>query len=110
MDRKRARELLSILEAFANGEQLQFRLIDDHAMEVGDWTDLPEDKRLCVTFPCDDYEYRIKPKAREFYLCGKDDKWHAAVKRGPGSVHAVPPGLGPHECELIKVREVIECD
>ena len=76
MNRDRARELLPIIEAFANGEEIEFRLANlehtVHHKDPIDWCDLPKDEGLMLTFPCDDYEYRIKPKAREVYVVWDD--------------------------------------
>lgn len=65
MNREKARELLPIFEAFANSEAIQFRL--NNGLEHK-WLDLPDNEDLCVTFPADDYEYRVKPKPREFWV------------------------------------------
>ena len=58
MNRERAKELLPIIEAFANGEGIQRKDPD------GKWTPLLEENVLYDT----DTEYRIKPKPREFWL------------------------------------------
>lgn len=65
MNRERAKELLPVIQAFAEGGKIQFRIangIDEP------WGDMPEDDRMSITFPCEDYEYRIKPEPREFWI------------------------------------------
>ena len=110
MNRERAKELLPIIEAFANGEAIEFRLSDLEAGADGplEWLVMPENKLMTLTFPCNDYEYRIKPKPREWFLAfGK-----SGVEVTPtddfsklGGVIRVP-NAGP-DCEIIKVREVL---
>lgn len=55
MNRERARELLPIIEAFANGEEIERYYGESWNREIG---------------PCwdPDSKYRIKPKAREFWV------------------------------------------
>jgi len=69
MNRERVKELLPIFEAYANGEDIQFRP-NQYIPESGPitWSDLTKDERLTITFPCDDYEYRIKPKPLEVFM------------------------------------------
>lgn len=105
MNRERAKELLPIIEAFANGEEIQFRPLDWGDGREPEWSDLPEDSMLRITFPADDYEYRIKPKAREFWIVSNENR-----------SDRYPHVLSPEEKEkhfadssrYIKVREVIE--
>ena len=92
MNRERARELLPIIQAFAEGEALQFRLNQGSA-----WLDLPDNELVTMTFPADDYEYRIKPEPREFWL----------QKHQDGTLRAY---LSSEYCgkEQIHVREVLD--
>jgi len=84
MDRKRAKELLPIIQAFADGKTIQYFNI-----RVCDWYDTDDCTRHS--------EYRIKPEPREFIL-----------------VPSAEEKLGWRLCkyqlttDAIKVREVIE--
>lgn len=61
MDRKRAKELLPIIEAFANGEDVQIKM-------AGDWVSY--DKHAFL----DGAEYRIRPKKRTAYQVYMDTR------------------------------------
>ncbi len=54
MNRERARELLPIIQAFAEGKEIE-ALIGRH------WN-------ICTPTFDDEFEYRIKPEPREFWL------------------------------------------
>ncbi len=99
MNRERAKELLPIIQAFADGEDVQFRpyQYNPDIEDVPNWSDLPEQEELMITFPADDYEYRIKPKPREFWIDLTDSTFIEADK---GSKY------WGEEHELIKVREI----
>ncbi len=104
MNRERAKELLPIIQAFADGKGIQFRLNDPGVPGSEHWLSLPENENLILTFPADDYEYRIKPKPREFWISNfppDDDR---------SKYRTVYDGKGPpHYAEnWIKVREVLE--
>ena len=68
MNREQAKELLPIIEAYSNGEEIEFR-------EIGcgnkDWRVLCDDWNLRSGTAI--HEYRIKPKAREWWLCWNND-------------------------------------
>jgi len=66
MNRERCKELLPIIQAFAEGKAIQFRL--EGLNGDNSWNDLPEDERMTVTFPAEDYEYRIKPEPMEIWV------------------------------------------
>jgi len=66
MNRERAKALLPIIQAFAEGKAIQFRW--EGLNGYNSWNDLPEDERMTVTFPAEDYEYRIKPKPMEIWM------------------------------------------
>jgi len=67
VDRQRAKELLPIIKAYANGDDIQFR--GNYSLDpTGEWVNMPEDERMSIQFPRDDYEYRIKPKPLEVFL------------------------------------------
>ena len=94
MNRKRAKELLPIIQAFADGKMVQANL-------YGRWHDINDS----VSFECDWNLFRIKPEPREFWLCNVDDKRNAnhywITKEQKDSGHW-------DQTEHIKVREVIE--
>ncbi len=86
MNPERAKELLPVIRAFADGQDIQARSFGSK-----NWGDMN-----CPVWAAGN-EYRIKPKPREFWLRGddnlRDGSWHVV----PGS------GMG-----AIKVREVME--
>lgn len=94
MNRERARELLPIIQAFADGKDIQFRQEDDNPEYDGSWLSLPKSEELIMTFPADDYEYRIKPKPRE---------WEIVPSRLALATRRHDEG----DIECIRVREVI---
>ena len=60
MNRNRAKELLPIIQAFADGRELQFRRTPKNCREAEIWSN---DAALTPNYDFhDDYEYRIKPK------------------------------------------------
>lgn len=99
MNRERAKELLPIIEAFANGEEVEYRW-----SEVPQWADCGE---VGPGFE-DEVEYRIKPKPREF--------WVAPFLKANEMPSGGSDRLGQY-CEVsqyggwagtIKVREVLD--
>ena len=92
MNRDRARELLPIIQAYANGEEIQWHT------ETTSWLACKDDEQF--TYPC---EYRIKPKPREFIIAWDDKFSDAAIyeEYEVGSFHAVD--WKNH----VKVREVL---
>ena len=100
MDRLRAKELLPIIEAFANGEEIEFKHIGQEL-----WTIVNDG----CSFDIYRFVYRIKPKAREFWLC-----WHNADDGVEGKCHRFEIGhysddiyIVNHWDNYIKVREVL---
>ncbi len=84
MNRERARELLPIIEAFANGEEIHKKAAPSHCWEpVEDVTGLGE--------------YRIAPKPREFWVWWDDHTLKCRI---------VIPNESPYR-DAIKVREVL---
>ena len=65
MNRRRAKELLPVIQAYAEGKTIQFAL-EGHA-----WTDVVEE--LALTFPAEDYDYRIKPELIERWMTVSPD-------------------------------------
>ena len=61
MNRERARQLLPVIQAFADGEDIQFHDGDD-------WSDIGKEGFDAESMDDGGLEYRIKPKAREFWL------------------------------------------
>ena len=96
MNRLRAKELLPIIKAFANGETIQRYVL------ARKW----EDVITGAPFS-DDVDYRIKPKGpREFWLWDTQPIFGTAT----GMVHwsdSQPIHIDAH---VIKVREVISDD
>jgi len=64
MNRERAEELLPIIEAYANGEEIEFK----NRKTDGRW--------IVAAYPdfYDDTEYRIKPKPLECWVALTDNK------------------------------------
>ena len=63
MNRDRAKELLPIIQAYADGKEIEFR----HTTINGPW--LPLDTAVMLNvLPNIAYEYRIKPRVREFWI------------------------------------------
>ena len=99
MNRDRAKELLPIIEAFANGEEVEWRvlgigeewLVDD---DFGD-SDL------------DGLEYRVKPKARAFWVCWEHDGDDTTGYCVYPLATYQKESLVDHWNHYIKVREVL---
>lgn len=88
MNRERAKELLPILEAYANGEDIQFH-------DVIGWSDIGDEGIDPEGLDDDGLKFRIKPdKPREFWI----DPQNALAS------YMVP---APDE-DWVLVREVIE--
>lgn len=90
MNRERARELLPIIQAFADGGEIECRhpdLVWRHAHE----------------FLGDGYEYRIKTKPREWWLWGPTRHDLAAYP-----ITEYPESVVKNWGHYIKVREVLE--
>ena len=92
MDRKRAKELLPIIQAFADGKDVEFSNRD------GDWESfvVGEDS-FNLSF---DNKWRIKPEPRE---------WYVALDTGdPYECTAFSNMPDPAIGDVVHVREVIE--
>lgn len=92
MNREQAKQLLPIIQAFADGKDIQFLLVD----ESEEWRTIDEPSfDSCIT-------YRIKPEPMKFWVC------HFTTSGGvPGSVTSDPKDVEvwkkyPH---LYDVRE-----
>ena len=94
MNRKQAKKLLPIIEAFANGEEIQFK---DSA---GNW----ENSNNPMFY--DLREYRIKPKPREFLIAVSGD---CCVLHSNQSLSKNDLEMAySDESTVIKVREVTD--
>ena len=90
MNRERTKKLLPIIEAFANGEDIQIKASDKWLT----WESYSFDSKS---------EYRIKPNPREWWVnvYDKGSVIHETKESArSGSAHT--------KCELIKVREVLD--
>lgn len=92
MTRQQAKELLSILQAFAEGKEVELK-----TKEGNEWSILEEDDMQYIDFSkCD---LRIKPKYRPF--ANKEECWKEMLKHQPfGWVTD-----GPRICNVICIRE-----
>ncbi len=94
MTRDRARELLPVIQAWANGEDIQVKTISQNREDFRDY------KEDSPNFTADTWEWRVKPKPREWRIRLSDN-------------HAFPSlvdweesrSYDPHDT-LIHVREV----
>lgn len=98
MDRKRARELITILQAWVDGKTIQKRRVGDNPRDWHDWDG---------TIPMFDhkiYEYRIKPEPRVVWMYETEDD------------HPTDAWLSDHDpsdddveqFDLVKFQEVLE--
>jgi hypothetical protein len=85
MDRNRAKELLPIIEAFANGED-----IDGGPIDLDHWQGIDRD----ASFDDATQRFRIRPKPREWWL-------------DPCDGEVWPDQPTPPIKDAIKVREVL---
>ena len=76
MTREQAKELLPIIEAFAEGKTIQFESIDD------EWDDFcnKEDK---LSFDAPIHKYRIKPEPKYRPFKNKEECWQEMLKHQP---------------------------
>ena len=70
MNRERCKELLPIFEAFANGEDVEFRVPDDNVCGSDKWSSIPSTGMSLASH----VEYRIKPKPREFWIISTNNR------------------------------------
>jgi len=90
MNRERAKELLPIIEAFANGEDIQFR------WKGIDWDDCNDFMALGMS-KVNEIEFRIKPSPREWDVLVDEHGWILTIRQD-----------GEGERDWIKVREVLD--
>lgn len=76
MDRERAKELLPIIQAFADGKKIEFALFDDDGA-ISEWSD--------VHFPkwSNNHIYRIKPEPKYRPFKDADECWEEMQKHQP---------------------------
>ena len=91
MNRERAKELLPIIQAFAEGKAVQSRWLASQEQISNEWLDV----KTLGNFGA--LEYRIKPEPREFWI---DPKW---IDSNFIFEQAMRPNF-----RVIKVREVLE--
>ena len=77
MTREQAKELLPIIQAFAEGEIIQYKNFLD------EWTDIEENEGL--SFICLPSDYRIKPKPESKYrpFESQEECWNEMLKHQP---------------------------
>lgn len=92
MTRERAKDLLPVIQAYADGKDIQFRYNDglwvDHQSEFN-----PD--------PSPIVQYRVKPEPREFWIGWCHE--HGPHRR----VWDQPPPRLCNDCVIIHVREVV---
>jgi hypothetical protein len=99
MNRERAKELFPIIKAYAEGKDIQFRLDDDG------WHDVVES--LALTFPAEDYEYRIKPEPREYFILqNRGDALDVKIRLA-GTMADLKAKYHP-QYDVIHVKEVLD--
>ena len=103
MNRERAKQLAPMLKAFGDGEDIQWRGCLDLRGSDDEWATMPTDPLLITTFPADDYEYRIKPKPREWWIKASDIPASGCFGT---NVYITDTKGNPAE-RFIKVREVL---
>lgn len=76
MDRERAKELLPIIKAFADGKKIELALFDDDGA-ISEWSD--------VHFPkwVDNHIYRIKQEPKYLPFNDADECWEEMKKHEP---------------------------
>ena len=101
MDRERAKELLPIIQAFAEGKQIQVnnRIMRDDSLNK--WYDTDD-----ITGKG---EYRIKPEPRIWYILIPDG-YGAAVGCEPVPTVVKDGDYAKYAGTVIKVREVLDGD
>ena len=72
MTREEAKELLPIIQAFAEGKKIQYRTCPDK------WVDIEENERVNFTSPPSDYRIKPKPKYRPFK--NQEECWEEMLK------------------------------
>lgn len=76
MDRERAKELLPIIQAFAEGKKIELALFDDDGA-ISEWSDVHFPKWL------NNHIYRIKPEPKYRPFKDADECWEEMQKHEP---------------------------
>ena len=111
MNRERAKELLPIIQAFAEGKDIQFR--DDissrkdlhRGSEFSDWQTVPDEPDLKFR---DSRQYRIKREPREFWIHKSIQNMYAhnsEIEARQGAFDGAGIATGS---TIIHVREVLD--
>ena len=98
MNRERARELLPIIQAFAEGKKVQHRSRD---LSMSAWIGI--DDNAPFDYSEEELEWRIKPEPFECWL-EVDSEGYATGKNFMG----VEPTIVTQDCTYIHMREVEE--
>ena len=75
MTREEAKELLPIIQAFAEGDAIQYRNV------YKEWIDVKTGEGLCFTRPSSCYRIKPEPKYRPFK--SQEECWHEMLKHQP---------------------------
>ena len=75
MTREQAKELLPIIQAYAEGEIIQYKNFLD------EWTDIKENEGL--SFICPPLDYRIKPESKYRPFKSQEECWNEMLKHQP---------------------------
>lgn len=78
MDREEAKELLPIIQAFAEGKTIQYCYNKDGIQQ---WVDVPSDET--VNFSDYTSKYRIKPESKYRPFKNEEECWQEALKHKP---------------------------
>lgn len=89
MTREEAKELLPIIQAFAEGKTIQYRVSPSFPRPnnrdisyIKEWFDIDEDK--CDGFSCDGtIDYRIKPEQKYRPFKSQEECWQEMLKHQP---------------------------
>ena len=107
MNRQQAKNLLPIIQAFAEGKTIQYRVSPSFPRPnnrdisyIKEWFDIDEYK--CDGFSCDGtIDYRIKPESKYRPFKNKKECWQEMLKHQPfGWITD-----GPRICNVICIRE-----
>ena len=75
MTREQAKELLPVIQAYAEGEIIQYKNFLD------EWTDIEENEGL--SFICPPSDYRIKPQSKYRPFKTQEECWNEMLKHQP---------------------------
>ena len=89
MTREQAKELLPIVQAFAEGKTIQYRVLPPFSRidkrdtsYLKEWIDIDEDE--CIGFSCDGtIDYRVKPEQKYRPFKSQEECWNEMQKHQP---------------------------